>query len=168
MPAGPGSRETDCRCSVANSVQNTQAALADHVIALTKAGEFAGHQAARTAFAFYCHRTAANDNKTTGLKRLHVMPGNVSPRLVAHSTGLSEPTVRKANAWLHERGFIEVTEAAGGKYRYLQDVAIKSYDTESEAVRRTELDRAARPKVARRGTKVRHLAVVRSIEREAQ
>lgn len=118
------------------SVQNTTHSLHDHVIALTKAGAFAGakgdaRQSLRAQFDYYCHRMAANASQGRGFVRGEVMPGCTPTAVVAESIGVDRKTVQRNDRLLHEQGFIRIELRADGR----RAIRIMTWDAASEAKR---------------------------------
>jgi hypothetical protein len=120
-----------------HSVQNLTHELHGHVITLTKAGAFKGHQAARTIFDYYCQNIAANDDKGRDFVRGEVMPSCSVPAVVAKSTGLTTEGVRQANAWLHAQRFISMGKVQASHQR---SIAVMTTDPATEELRLKELD----------------------------
>jgi hypothetical protein len=131
-------------------VQNLQSQRYRHVEKITAEGVFKGQQSARTVFLFLVMNEAANDNLRRGFQRGFVMPGAGVPKIIAKKTGLGTSTVYRAMDWLHEQGFIEVKEAAGDCYRFIQSVEILSRDEATEAARRASDGKNQRPEVRTR------------------
>ncbi len=117
-------------------VENLQIELLEWVITLTGRGEFDRHQAARAVFAYYCFNIAANANKRLGRESGEVMEMCVLPAVVARNTGLDEQTVRRANDWLHEQGFVWSEDLIGDRYRYVVSITIMTIDENSEDKRK--------------------------------
>lgn len=129
-----------------------------HIVELTKAGEFGGHQAARTVLIWFGMNIAVSDNPRRGLQRGFVMRGCITQSATAKATGLSTGAVSNAIRWLSDQGFIRTTYRHEGQRRYLNSVEIESFDEASEADRKARLVPAAKPKKPAR--KERHLRVV--------
>lgn len=130
-PVGKASGKVD--------VENLQIETLEWIITLTERGEFERHQAARTVLTYYGFNIVANDNERLGRQGGDVMEMCVSPAVVARKTGLDEQTVRRANDWLHEQGFIWAGDQTGEKYRYVANIAIMSIDEASERKRKRKL-----------------------------
>lgn len=127
-----------------SSVQDLTHYLHGWVIRLTEGDVFKGHQSARTVFDFYCQHVAANDSEPRGFVRGFVMPGVITPSVVARKTGLDAKSVWRANNWLHEQGLIAVTDACGPRYKYVYAIEIISMDETSEDARSHSAGRNAR------------------------
>lgn len=141
------------------------------VIKLTERGEFEGQQAARTVFDLYCHHTAANDDPRGEYERGEVLSGVVHPPVVARKTGLDVRTVRRANDWLHEQGFIWITDdETASTYRRIRSVSVMTIDEDSERRRKKVAGKITRPKPDRAVAKrrPRHLALVQEIGSHAR
>jgi hypothetical protein len=117
-----------------NSYQSLTHKLHAWTIKLTENGEFEGHQAARTVFDFYCQHVAANS--TEEYDRGDVLPGCIHPGTVARKTGLEIRTVYKVNNWLHEQGFVHVSDDVATKYRRITAIVVLTYDEQSERQRK--------------------------------
>jgi hypothetical protein len=106
-----------------------------HIAALTRAGVFEGHQAARTVLLWFGMNVAVSDRPKQGLQRGFVMRGCISQKSVCANTGLSQSAVSKAMAWLADQGLVSVRYSYANKRQHVQSVEIQSYDEQSEADR---------------------------------
>jgi DNA-binding transcriptional ArsR family regulator len=119
-----------------SSYQKTGWNMHHHIVELTKAGEFSGHQAARTILIWFGMNIAVSSNPQRGLQRGFVMNGCISQLVIAKATGLSQSAVSKAMAWLAEQGFINVTYRYEGKRQRFHSVEIATFDEQSEEDRK--------------------------------
>ena len=86
-------------------------------------------------FIYYCLNTVANS--TEDLREGYVLPNSILPKTVAAATGLHPTTVRRANTWLHEQGFIRINEVTSGKYKYIQSIQLMMCFQDEEERRKT-------------------------------
>lgn len=110
-----------------------------HIVELTKAGEFDGHQAARTVLIWFGMNIAVSDRPKQGLQRGFVMKGAVSQKTVCAATGLSQSSVSRAVLWLIDQGFLNVTYRYMHNRQYIDSVEINSFDEQSEQDRKAKL-----------------------------
>lgn len=116
-----------------------------HIVELTKAGEFKGHQAARTVLVWFGMNIAVSDKPKSGLQRGFIMKGCISQPAIARATGLSQSAVSKAVTWLADQGFIDIRYRYEGNRQRIHSVEISSYDEQSEEERKDRLPRAEAP-----------------------
>lgn len=133
------------------------------VIKLTERGEFDGQLAARVVLDIYVQHMAANDDPNGAFLAGEVLSGVVHPPVVARKTGMDVRSVRRANDWLHEQGFVYIEDDPDAvKYRRIKSIVIMSVDDESE--RKRKLTGGYTPRTASAPRKrSRHLKVVPEI-----
>jgi hypothetical protein len=110
-----------------------------HIVELTKAGVFTGHQAGRTILIWFGMNVSVSDRPKQGLQRGFVMSGCISQKAVCAATGLSQSAVSKAMAWLISQQLVSVGYVLGDKRQYVRSVEILSFDAESEEERIAQL-----------------------------
>jgi hypothetical protein len=107
------------------------------VIKLAEHGEFDGHLAARVVLDCYVQHMAANDDPDGKFLAGEVLTGVIHPPVVARKTSMDVRSVRRANDWLHEQGFIYIEDDPDSvKYRRVKSIVIMSVDEDSERKRK--------------------------------